>query len=256
LLTGLGSDESALKSGQQNQKTTLPTSRLADLLKFPCIGLLVSGGHSDLLLFKSPTEYDYLGGTRDDASGECFDKCARLIGYPYPGGPKISQIGAKGNPKAYPLPRPMLDSEDFDFSFSGLKTAFSNLVHELFPVAKLNEEDALNHWRHIVKSDEHLEKDEQTLADLCASLELAITESLTKKTIKAAKLHGVEHIMIAGGVAANKRLVELLKTSFAGTLHSPEIKYCMDNGAMVAAAGFFFPATDPLSIQANPNLHL
>ena len=112
---------------------------------FPAIGLLVSGGHTDLVLFPkerssasftSHRKYKYLGGTRDDAAGECFDKCARLLGLPYPGGPSIAKLAEKGNPKAFNLPRPMIDSKDFDFSFSGLKTAVANILQSSSVILK------------------------------------------------------------------------------------------------------------------------
>lgn len=192
---------------------------------FPCVGLLVSGGHTDLVLFKDHGKYDYLGGTRDDAAGECFDKCARLLGLPYPGGPHIAKLAQKGNPKAVDLPRPMIDSDDFDFSFSGLKTAFANLVKQ-----------------------SNFKKE-----DLAACLEKAIVDVLVDKTIKAAKLYKIKQIMIAGGVAANEKLTSRLK--FEIKLHVPPPNLCTDNGAMIAAAGFFTkPTTNLLNLQADPNL--
>lgn len=195
---------------------------------FPCIGLLVSGGHTDLVLFKNHGKYQYLGGTRDDAAGECFDKCARLLGLPYPGGPHIAKLAQKGNPKAFDLPRPMIDSDDFDFSFSGLKTAVSR-----------------------VQDDK--------LADLAASIEQTIVDVLVAKTIKAAKLYKIKQIMIAGGVAANQKLTSDLKLKIKSEklkvkLHIPEANLCTDNAAMIAAAGFFIkPTTNPLNLQADPN---
>jgi N6-L-threonylcarbamoyladenine synthase len=199
---------------------------------FPCIGLLVSGGHTDLVLFKSHSEYKYLGGTRDDAAGECFDKCARLLGLPYPGGPEIARMAKKGNPKPFKLPRPMWDSKDFDFSYSGLKTAVSNLVSSI----QINEE---------------------TQADLCASIEQAIIDPLIKKTILAAKTYRVEQIIVAGGVAANEKLIFTLKENFAGKIFSPPPYLCTDNASMIASRAFFEnPLKNPLSTQANPNLSL
>ncbi len=199
---------------------------------FPCIGLLVSGGHSDLVLFKDHNEYEYLGGTRDDAAGECFDKCARMLGLPYPGGPNLSRLAAEGNPTAFKLPRPMWDSKDFDFSFSGLKTAVSNLIKEQT-------------------------LDEQTIKDLCASIEQAIVDSLVHKTLLAAKQHTIKDIMIAGGVAANQRLRDTLTERFDGKVYIPEPKYCTDNAAMIATAACYNNhPVDPLTLQANPNLSL
>jgi N6-L-threonylcarbamoyladenine synthase len=202
---------------------------------FPAIGLLVSGGHSDLVLFKDHGKYEYLGGTRDDASGECFDKCARLLGLPYPGGPQISKLAKGANPKAFKLPRPMWDSKDFDFSFSGLKTAVANLLKE---TPKANK------------------------SDLCASIEAAIIDILIKKTTTAAKTYQVEQIIIAGGVAANQKLINDLRLTIKELdlkikIFVPPPHLCTDNGAMIAAAAFYTPPTkNPLGIDANPNLSL
>lgn len=225
---------------------------------FPCIGLLVSGGHSDLVRFQKHGKFEYLGGTRDDAAGECFDKCARLIGYPYPGGPKISKIGEKGDPNSYKLPRPLHDSKDYDFSFSGLKTAFANLVTQHFKVISFNPKNADAHWKHIV-SGNNLEAEERKLADLCASIEQAIVDSLVKKTISAVKECRVEQLIVAGGVAANQKLAQTLKDAcekLGVKLHIPPPELCTDNAAMIASRGFFEKAIDPLKLQANPGLGL
>ena len=195
---------------------------------FPCIGLLVSGGHTDLVLFKNHGKYIYLGGTRDDAAGECFDKCARLLGLPYPGGPEINKLAEKGK-DIYKLPRPMIDTDNFDFSFSGLKTAVAR-------VAQNNK------------------------ANLAASIQAAIVDVLVDKTIRAAQKYGVSQIMIAGGVAANQELVRKLKAKsekLKTKLHVPPANLCTDNGAMIAAAGFYSKSwPDPLKLQADPNLSL
>lgn len=201
---------------------------------FPCIGLLVSGGHTDLVLFKDHGKYEYLGGTRDDAAGECFDKCARLLGLPYPGGPEISGLAAKGK-DTYKLPRPMIDSGDFDFSFSGLKTAVARVASRQDP--------------------EHIK-------NLAASIEAAIVDVLVKKTILAARNHNVEQIIVAGGVAANRKLINDLKLKIKELkLHInvcvPAPALCTDNAAMIAAAALFLkPAKNPLDLQADPNLSL
>lgn len=198
---------------------------------FPCIGLLVSGGHTDLVLFEGHMKYKYLGGTRDDAAGECFDKSARLMGLPYPGGPHISKLAKNGDASKIKLPKPMRESGDLDFSFSGLKTAVSNYV----------------------KQNPDYNKE-----DLAASLEDTIIESLVIKTMSAPKEYGVSEIMIAGGVAANERLSAQLRTSTHVKVFSPSHNiFCTDNAAMIASAGFFTKETvDPLQLQANPNLSL
>lgn len=211
---------------------------------FPCIGLLVSGGHTDLVLFTDHHKYKYLGGTRDDAAGECFDKCARLLGLPYPGGPEISRLSKGANPAAFNLPRPMLGSKDFDFSFSGLKTSVSNIVHGL-------SEEQNDHRLTIT--------DKQNLA---ASIEAAIIDCLVEKAIRAVQEYKVEQIIVAGGVAANQNLVERLKSEIRNfkleiKLAVPPPYLCTDNGAMVAAAAFFLkPITNPTKLQADPNLSL
>lgn len=205
---------------------------------FPCLGLLVSGGHTDLVLFESHDKYQYLGGTRDDAAGECFDKCARLLKLPYPGGPQISKLAQKGDPNNFKLPIPMKGSGDLDFSYSGLKTAVANLVQSLeFGV-----------WSKKQK------------ADLAASIEDVIVKSLVEKVVKAAKKYQVDQIMIAGGVAANQKLKQQLEKAtqdLGAKLFIPEPNLCTDNGAMIAAAAFFLGKTaNTQSLQANPNLTL
>lgn len=214
---------------------------------FPCIGLLVSGGHTDLVLFTDHHKYKYLGGTRDDAAGECFDKCARLLGLPYPGGPEISRLSKGANPAAFNLPRPMLGSKDFDFSFSGLKTAVNNLVHSS---------------EFVVSSKKSSTNNQLTTNNLCASIEAAIIDCLVEKTVRAVQEYKVEQIIVAGGVAANQNLVERLKSEIRNfkleiKLAVPPPYLCTDNGAMVAAAAFFLkPITNPTKLQADPNLSL
>lgn len=212
--------------------------------KFPCIGLLVSGGHTDLVLFKNHGKYEYLGGTRDDAAGECFDKCARLLGLPYPGGPEISRMAKAGDPKLFKLPKPMADSKDYDFSYSGLKTAVANLVNSSEFVVHRKK---TNNYQLITNN-------------LAASIEAAIVDSLVTKTLKAAKEFNVKTIILGGGVAANKKLKESLESSVLSLgikLHIPIPSLCTDNGAMIAAAAFFEkPIEDVVKLQANPNLSL
>lgn len=212
--------------------------------QFPCIGLLVSGGHTDLVLFTDHGKYKYLGGTRDDASGECFDKCARLLGLPYPGGPEISKLASKGK-DIFKLPRPMINEKNFDFSFSGLKTAVSRAV------ASADRDSTVSQ-----------SKAKQLLANLAASIEAAIVDVLVEKTILAAKKYHVEQIIAAGGVAANQALVNRLQVTVNSQkpkikLFVPPSNLCTDNGAMIAAAAFFCkPTKNPNQLQANPSLSL
>ena len=232
--------------GVSAQSTSgLHTGSEPRLPTFPCIGLLVSGGHTDLVLFTDHGKYKYLGGTRDDAAGECFDKCARLLGLPYPGGPEISRLAARGK-DTYKLPRPMIDSGDFDFSFSGLKTAVANLLHTWEVKSKLKQD----HTSQV------------ELGNLCASIEVAIVDVLVSKTVAAARKYNIEQIMVAGGVAANQSLLKNLKLEIRNwklkaKLFVPPPSLCTDNAAMIASAAFFQdPIKNPLNLQANPNLSL
>lgn len=217
------------------------THRPTDTPNFPCLGLLISGGHTDLVLFKDHGKYEYLGGTRDDAAGECFDKCARLLSLPYPGGPEISKLATRGDASKFDLPRPMIDSKDFDFSFSGLKTAVANLLKG---------------------NNGALRSNEPTIRDLAASIEQAIIDVLITKTLKAAQKYKVNQIIVAGGVAANQKLVsnfqfQILNFKLKTKFFVPPPQLCTDNAAMIAAAALFnYHPTDPLTLQANPNLSL
>ncbi len=181
---------------------------------FPNLTLIVSGGHSELVLTTGHGKFKWLGGTRDDAAGEAFDKTARVLGLTYPGGPSIQNAAKRVTKLANTLPRPLHDSADFDFSFSGLKTAVVNLVGE----KKLSEDQ---------------------VSQYAAEIQEAIVDSLLIKTLKAAEKYSVNELLLAGGVAANTRLVEKAKEKFTGIVHAPSPKLCVDNGAMVASAAFF-----------------
>lgn len=204
-------------------------------IKFPAICLIVSGGHTELVLLKKDTHFKKIGQTVDDAAGEAFDKTAQLIKLEYPGGPEISKSAATGNPNAFTFPRPMINSGDFNFSFSGLKTAV------LYTVKKQKKHDS------------------KMTADLAASFQQAVVDVLTIKTAKAAKKYQAKSIMLAGGVAANKLLRETLQQKAAdlGTnFYVPDIQYCTDNAAMIAVAGYFTPKQNLNKIKINPNLEL
>jgi len=178
-------------------------------VKFPCLCLVVSGGHSDLVLMKGNGQFEKLGRTRDDAAGEAFDKAARILGLGYPGGPAIEQAGRSGIP-CLPLPRSWL-KESYDFSFSGLKTALWHLVH----------------------------KGGISVADAAASFQLAIVDVLVAKTIEAAKQLEVEQILLSGGVAANKTLTQHFLANSPVPVLIPPPNLCTDNAAMVAACGYY-----------------
>lgn len=181
---------------------------------FPYLALVVSGGHTDLVLMKNHTKVEYIGGTRDDAAGEAFDKTARLLGLPYPGGPAISALARDSQGGKYKLPRPMLDSGDFDMSFSGLKTAVRTIVVE----KSLNTEEK---------------------ADLAWEIEEAIVDLLVSKTVKAATHLKVKEIVLGGGVSANLKLREKISNSFSGKVIIPKPEFSTDNGAMIAGAAYF-----------------
>jgi len=189
-----------------------------DLPAFPFITLLVSGGHTLLVRVDGIGDYHLVGQTLDDAAGECFDKSARLLGLPYPGGPEISRMARKGNAKRFTLPRPMLHKDNLDFSFSGLKTAV------MYAVRKAGGNDAL---------------DETARCDMAAGIEAAICEVLVKKSLRACRQQQAPRLVIAGGVAANSYLRELL-AGYADevSLFLPEPKHCTDNAAMIAYAAF------------------
>lgn len=221
-----------------------PPLATGHLPQFPAVGLLVSGGHTDLVLFEDHGKYKYLGGTRDDAAGEAFDKTARILGLPYPGGPVIAKRAKRGNPQAFSLPRPMIDSEDLDFSFSGLKTAVANIVHSLrFKVSSTDKQST-----------------NELINNLSASIQEAIIDVLVAKTIKAAQIFQVTQILLAGGVAANQKLVEtmslVVQKNFSHVrLFVPPPYLCTDNAAMIAATAFYnYHPINPLILQANPNL--
>lgn len=234
------------------------SSQKLEVISYPFIGLIVSGAHTDLLYFKSVTDYKWLGGTRDDAAGECFDKCARLLGFDYPGGPKISTLAKKGNAKNIKLPKLMTD-DNFDFSFSGLKTAFMNIVRLEFEISKTPTKDGYS-WIHANINNLPSDK-QQLLYDLCAALEETIIEVLIRKTLKAAEKYDCKTILLGGGVSANQTLIEKLKLEARSQLpeahiFAPEKKYCTDNGAMVGAYALLNPAMVNWSkVSANPNLY-
>jgi len=228
-------------------------------IPFPAIALVVSGGHTDLLLLKGHGDLQLLGGTRDDAAGECFDKCARLLGYNYPGGPHISKLAEKGDPKAFPFPRPMLGSKDYEFSFSGLKTAFLNATKQHFPILRTNTPNSKVGWQQVALEKQLSPQEKQTLYDLCASLQKAIVDVLIKKTIKAATQYNVKAILISGGVSANQMLRDDLEIQCQKNnvqLYVPPRNLCTDNAAMIASAAFYnYAPIDWNAINADPELY-
>ena len=192
-------------------------NNIGKAMNFPLISLVVSGGHTELVLMKENYSFEYIGGTLDDAVGECYDKVARVIGLAYPGGPKLAALAHTGI-DSYNLPLP-LDDDSYNFSFSGLKSSVINLKH--------NEEQRGNKIND---------------ANLAASFQNRVIKILTKKTMKALKKYNVDNLIIAGGVSANKGLRDEFKKLCDENninLSIPDLKYCTDNAAMIGAAGYY-----------------
>jgi N6-L-threonylcarbamoyladenine synthase len=186
---------------------------------FPHLALLVSGGHTMLIDVAAPGHYAVLGETRDDAAGEAFDKSAKLLGLPYPGGPELARMAAAGNAARFDFPRPMLDRAGLEFSFSGLKTAVSLAVKDRSAQGGL---------------------DEATRADIAAGVQEAIVDTLVRKTLRALEQTGYGAIVVAGGVGANRLLRQRLDSAAArqgAKVFYPRIEFCTDNAAMIAVAG-------------------
>ena len=215
------------------------TARLTDVVEFPYLLLLVSGGHSQLLVCGGVGKYRQLGTTLDDAAGEAFDKSAKLLGLPYPGGPAIAEKARRGDSRRFPLPRPMQGREGCDFSFSGLKTAIRERIAAIDP------------------------RDDATVADLAASIELAICDCLADRTARAVRRFRDHYpqgksLVAAGGVAANTRLrarLTALAADFGLDFVAPPPALCTDNGAMIAWAGverLRLGLADPLDAPVRP----
>ncbi len=203
---------------------------------FPALALIVSGGHTELILMKNYGEYEIIGKTRDDAAGECFDKVAKLLDLPYPGGPQISKLGASGNPRAIDFPRPMLTEKNYDFSFAGLKTSALYWLRD-------NKLSALHiNPIQFVAGILGMRQSSVTINDFCASIEQAIVDVLVEKTLRAATQYQPKTIILGGGVSANKKLRESLQREIQKIPDSkfliPDSRYSMDNGAMIAVAGY------------------
>ena len=212
-------------------------NKLVDEFSFPLISLIISGGHTELIYMDKDLSFKKIGATTDDSIGEAFDKVARVIGVPYPGGPIIDKYSKEGE-VTYSLPIP-LDDDSYNFSFSGIKSAVINLVH--------NEKQRGNEIRE---------------KDLCASFEDAVIKALTKKTMKALNEYNCKELLIAGGVSANSGIRdEFTKLCNEANIKLiiPEMKYCTDNAAMIASAGYYMfkeNMFDDYSLSINPSLDL
>ncbi|MBC1372608.1 tRNA (adenosine(37)-N6)-threonylcarbamoyltransferase complex transferase subunit TsaD [Listeria booriae] len=213
-------------------------NRFETEMQFPLLSLVVSGGHTELVVMREHGRFDIIGETRDDAAGEAYDKVARTLGLTYPGGVQIDKLAATGE-DSFHFPRAMMDDASYDFSFSGLKSSFINTVHNL-----RQKEMALNE------------------ADLAASFQASVVDVLVAKTIRAAKEYDVKQLLLAGGVAANRGLRERLTEQVASelpdlTLIIPPLSLCGDNAAMIAAAGTIMyeqGVFSDLAMNANPGL--
>ena len=201
-------------------------------VRFPALGLIVSGGHTELILLHDSRRFKKIGQTIDDAAGEAFDKVAALLGLSYPGGPAVAASAKQGDAAAFTFPRPMMKSPDFNFSFAGLKTAV------LYQAKKLKKIDR------------------QLSADLCASFQQAVVDVLVSKTVAAAKRFKVKTVILSGGVAANR----LLRSQMGGATRGagiafvvPDFKFCTDNAVMIAVAGFFGKPTPWQKVEVDPN---
>jgi N6-L-threonylcarbamoyladenine synthase len=182
---------------------------------FPHLALLVSGGHTMLIVVRGLGQYELLGETRDDAAGEAFDKSAKLLGLPYPGGPELARLAGEGRSGAFEFPRPMRDRAGFEFSFSGLKTAVMLAVRERTP-------------------------DAARRADIARGVQDAIVDLLVTKTAAALNETGLAHLVVAGGVSANLALrgaLEKMAADHAAAIYFPRLEFCTDNAAMIAVAG-------------------
>jgi N6-L-threonylcarbamoyladenine synthase len=205
--------------------------------QFPLVCLVVSGGHTNIIKITDHGQYLLLGQTKDDAAGEAYDKIARAIGLPYPGGPHIEQLSREGNANAIELPRAWMGDDSYDFSFSGLKSAVLNYINK----AKMKGEEI-------------------NPADVAASFQQAVLDVLVQKTVRAAVENGVSNILLAGGVAANGTLREQLQTAANAhniQVHYPPVHFCTDNAAMIGAAAHYKAVKGDyadLTLNAVPNL--
>ncbi|MFY9493104.1 MAG: tRNA (adenosine(37)-N6)-threonylcarbamoyltransferase complex transferase subunit TsaD [Minisyncoccia bacterium] len=231
-----------------NKQVSTSKFQIPNPNRFPILSLIVSGGHTQLVFSKKLGHYQIIGETLDDAAGEAFDKVARILGLKYPGGPEVSKLAARGDPTRFNLPRPMMSSKDFNFSFSGLKTAVLYLVKGFYPKGN------------------PLRLTQKNKADLAASFEQAVVDVLVSKTVRAAKEYNPKTIILGGGVAANQKLRSELERSVTDKLKTIKlllspVALTGDNALMIALAALAEqklnkPIKNPADLPALPNLRL
>jgi len=210
--------------------------------QLPLLAVLVSGGHTELVLMKDHGQFERIGETIDDAAGEAFDKVAKMLGLPYPGGPEIAKLAEGGDTEAYTFPRGLMDRPGYDFSFSGVKTSVL----------------------YTLRENESLLNDQEFRKNIAASFQEAVVDVLVEKTSRAIKDHDIASVVLAGGVSANielrKRMKQAVKDRFDLPVLVPPFEYSLDNAAMIAAAGYFRAKqhcfVDPLILKADPNLDI
>ena len=226
---------------------------------FPFLCLVVSGGHTDLIRVEDHGRWQTLGRTRDDAAGEAFDKVARHIGLGYPGGPAVDRLARSGNKAAFAFPRAYLEEGSLDFSFSGLKTAVAKAFNDL------SAHQGTSTYPTPAPQgagEEASQVPDEALADLSASFQSAVVDVLVDKTLAAVRQTGVSRVVLAGGVAANSLLREVMQAAADADgleLHMPQLAFCTDNAAMIASAGYYQFKQDgpsPLCFRAEAALRL
>jgi len=251
----------------------IQTYNYTKLPEFPALSLIVSGGHTDLVLLHDHQKITWISGTRDDAAGEAFDKIGRLLDLPYPAGPTIERLAEKGDPKRFRFPRPLLHEPTYDFSFSGLKTAVLREVQGLdktaegvageegIPTARTKQSEGAPTGGKLLTGPRSRTKDKQTISDLARATQDAIIDVLVTKTLKAAQEYNITSIVLGGGVAANQTLKErflreIERKQLPYSFFVPSKSLCTDNGAMIAAAGFYnYEEKAWNEISANPELY-
>jgi len=231
---------------------------------FPAIGLIVSGGHTDLILMKDHTVYAWLGGTRDDAAGEAIDKIGRELNFPYPAGAAFERAALQGYPGTYQFPRPLLYDKQYDFSFSGLKTAAMREIQKLYATIENSRKEVTYLTGVESKSEGKITVSNfpvQVIDDIACGVQGAIIDVLVYKTLEAAKAYQVKSLLLGGGVSANQTLRDtfqkkIIEENLQITFHAPDKSLCTDNAAMIAVAGFYMGKKVPWQeVTANPELY-